>query len=254
MDLIADKEAALALKAILTAALGKSTFRAIWRFVQDVVDYDATFSANSTGTRPLAYFFIRIVFTTLAPMLFQLINKEKALNANKAEGDRNRNDQTFRTEIIETYKTLTILTQFADVDKEIFTWLAAPVKKCRFTRTDRIIASRVWDDEVPPAPPANYTPRQRIQSIYSTPGTVSPVPSAQSGSTGMTPGGSGLRQSAFAGDVVPTNPVDLFQVSLSSSSSGGYGNSRGDSGSHEGQGGYNDPFGGDGSFDFEPDW
>lgn len=78
-------EAAITLRNLLLQQLGRATFETVWRIISDCIDYDATFAPDPvTSQRPLAYSYIRILFTTLAPMMFQLIANEQALNANRS--------------------------------------------------------------------------------------------------------------------------------------------------------------------------
>ncbi|KAH7148855.1 hypothetical protein EDB81DRAFT_883253 [Dactylonectria macrodidyma] len=99
--------------------------------------------ANLSGCmevlKALPFFFIRIVFMTLAPMMFRLIVKEKELNANRAPGTKAKQDVTYRKEIREAYRAQ---------------------KKVRANETDMVLSKTVWDDEQPSPPPPSYTARQ----------------------------------------------------------------------------------------------
>jgi hypothetical protein len=60
--------------------MGKATFRAIWRFVASIINYNTSFLLDDDSVYPLAHFFIRVVLSTMAPMILRLIKRKKALN------------------------------------------------------------------------------------------------------------------------------------------------------------------------------
>jgi hypothetical protein len=85
-----DPEAAAVFKTLITNALGKATFRAVWKFVAGIIDYNASFLPDDFGVYPLAHFFIRVVLSTMAPMILRLIKREKALNEGNEENEKKK--------------------------------------------------------------------------------------------------------------------------------------------------------------------
>jgi hypothetical protein len=160
-----DKEAAAVFKVLLTNAMGKATFRAVWKIVADIIDYNATFQADDFGTYPLAHFFMRVVLGTIAPMILRLIKRERLLNEGRETNEKERRDSTFRAEIIETYKSLSIAPIFQDVDKDIFVWIKPSVKQRRIIKADRNLDSWLWESERPPPPPTNRIRRPPVPSF-----------------------------------------------------------------------------------------
>jgi hypothetical protein len=161
-----DPEAAAVFKTLIANTLGKATFRAIWRFVASIIDYNASFLPDDSGVYPLAHFFIRVVLSTMAPMIFRLIKREKALNEANEENEKKRRDSTFRTEVIQAYKSLSVAPLFQEVNKEIFVWIKPTAQSRSTTKAESTLASWLWENERPPPPPPSII-RTRQQSFPS---------------------------------------------------------------------------------------
>jgi hypothetical protein len=56
--------------------------------VAGIIDYSASFLPDDFGVYPLAFFFIRVVLSTMAPMILRLIKREKALNKANEENEK----------------------------------------------------------------------------------------------------------------------------------------------------------------------
>ena len=85
-----DPEAAAVFKTLIANTLGKATFRAIWRFVASIINYNASFLPDDSGVYPLAHFFIRVILSTMTPMILRLIKQEKALNEANEENEKKK--------------------------------------------------------------------------------------------------------------------------------------------------------------------
>jgi hypothetical protein len=90
------------LRGILLPQLTKPTYEACWRFVADLLLWEQNFTDKSSTQ----FFYIRLVFTTLSPLIFKLISKENELNVDTPPGVRLKQDLTMRNTIREVYKDL----------------------------------------------------------------------------------------------------------------------------------------------------
>ena len=99
---------------ILLPLVIKPTFCAIYSFSLHLVDYDKTF-ADKNG---LPHIFFRLVFTTLAPMMFRLIESERRLNADNP--GQEEKDKTMCGKIIKAYLAMTLDPQFEGIDLDKF--------------------------------------------------------------------------------------------------------------------------------------
>lgn len=137
-------ETRLQFKEKMTAQLTKPTFDAVWKVFADVVDYEKSFGDRNG----LAYFFIKIIFNMLTPMMFRYIASEEGFGR----------DETLRKDIIAVYQGLAFELRFNQIDKDVFIWNEAPVQRRRVGKTDEILNRYGWIDEMPPSPPPYHQP------------------------------------------------------------------------------------------------
>jgi hypothetical protein len=161
------------LRAILLPQLTKPTYEACWRFVADLLPWERNFMDKSSTQ----FFYIRLVFTTLTPLIFQLISKEKELNVDTPQGAGLKQDLTMRNTIREVYKDLCYENRFQHVEKEIFKWTEVSAKRRRVADVDRTLEEHIWDDEEAPPPPPGAVARPAVPALFppsvTTPGGLS---------------------------------------------------------------------------------
>jgi hypothetical protein len=143
------KQCQVEFKQLILPQLTKPTITAIWKYVVDILDVDKSFFSDTPRAK-MAFYYIRLVFLTLTPMLFRLIDDEAK------KGTKSRD---LRTEIIATYQNLAFEPRFEHVEKDTFVWKVAPMKKRKTGVAAAILSKHVWDDELPPPPPLDHKPR-----------------------------------------------------------------------------------------------
>jgi len=146
------------LRDVLLPQLTKPTYEACWRFVAELLPWEQNFMDKSSTQ----FFFIRLIFTTLSPLIFRLISKEKELNVHTPQGTKPKQDLNMRNTIREVYKDLCYEQRFEDVEKEIFKWTQATVKRRRVADVSRNLNQYVWDDEEAPPPPPGAVARPTV--------------------------------------------------------------------------------------------
>ena len=130
-----------------------------------IIDYSASFLPDDFGVYPLAFFFIRVVLSTMAPMILRLIKREKALNKANEENEKKRRDSTFRAEVIQAYKSLSVAPICQEVNKEIFTWIKPTIQSRCTTKTENTLASWLWENERPPSLPLSINNVRRLSVL-----------------------------------------------------------------------------------------
>jgi hypothetical protein len=150
------------LRRILLPQLTKPTYEACWRFVADLLLWEQNFTDKSSTQ----FFYIRLVFTTLSPLIFQLISKENELNVDTPQGVRLKQDLTMRNTIREVYKDLCYEKRFQHVEKEIFKWIEVSAKRRRVADVDRTLEEYIWDDEEAPPPPPEAVARPAVPALF----------------------------------------------------------------------------------------
>jgi hypothetical protein len=151
------------LRGILLPQLTKPTYEACWRFVADLLPWEQNFTDKSSTQ----FFYIRLVFTTLSPLIFKLISKENELNVDTPQDVRLKQDLTMRNTIREVYKDLCYEKRFQHVEKEIFKWTKlVSAKRRRVADVDRTLEEYIWDDEEAPPPPPEAVTRPTIPTFF----------------------------------------------------------------------------------------
>ena len=102
----------------------------------EYIDYDATFS-DHTG---LAFYFLKIIFFTMAPKLINLCYVEREMNRGRPQGLRPMTDENIRKAIRELYQCLPFDVKLKSVDRCHFTWKVTAAKHSVSPR-------RIWNDD-----------------------------------------------------------------------------------------------------------
>jgi hypothetical protein len=172
-----NEEIARELQVALSSQLNKRTFEAVWKTIASHIDYEATFKDHSA----LPYFFLEVIFFTLAPMMFKLIAKEQELNKDRSKQDVQALDLNYRQTIRETYRALAFEERFEFVEREIFIWNPLPIKRRRVKAVDNTLNKVVWFNKRAPPPPLNFVPRpaSELSSVHLTATTTATAQSTQ---------------------------------------------------------------------------
>jgi hypothetical protein len=141
---------------IMIPQLTKPTYESCWRFVADLLPWERNFMDKSSTQ----FFFIRLIFMTLCPLIFRLISKERDLNADTLQGARPKQDLNLRHIIREVYKDLCYERRFEYVETGIFKWAeGVSSKRRRVADVEQNLDQYVWDDEDAPPPPPGAVER-----------------------------------------------------------------------------------------------
>jgi hypothetical protein len=141
--------------------LNKARYESCWHFIAGVYPWEYNF-ANSTGTS-LQFYFLNVIFVTMAGLMFKLINAEEELNRGLPVTAVLRKDYTTRETIRQVYQDLGCNGLFRDVDRSIFKFEdQVKVRRRNLAPANYMLGQYLLVEDEPPPLPAGLVSRMRI--------------------------------------------------------------------------------------------